>query len=92
LNVGDILTIGPDDAAYAVLNMIRPVAVIPSHVNEAATNGGVLDPTSRTARFVNLVGAGIPFPNFYRKVSVYIPFSGTTMEFDGTAQCRIGCR
>ena len=92
LNVGDIFTIGPDEGAFAVLNMIKPVAVIPSHVNEAATNGGVLDPTSRTARFVNLVASGIPFPNFYRKVSVYIPLGGITMEFDGSAQCRTGCR
>jgi L-ascorbate metabolism protein UlaG (beta-lactamase superfamily) len=91
VNVGDIFTIGPDEGAFAVLNMIKPVAVIPSHVNEAATSGGVLNPTSRTARFVNLLAPGIPFPNFYRKVSVYIPVSGNTMEFDGSAQCRAGC-
>jgi L-ascorbate metabolism protein UlaG (beta-lactamase superfamily) len=95
LNVGDIFTIGPDEGAFAVFNMIKPVTVIPSHVNEAATNGGVLDPTSKTARFVNLISSsGVPFPGLSsgRKVNVYLPLAGVTMEFDGTAQCRTGCR
>jgi len=100
LNVGDVFTIGAEEGAFAVLNMIKPAAVIPEHVNEAATTGGVLNPPSRTALFVDLVSAGT-IPQFGdvrdtllppRRVAVYLPLSGTTMEFDGDAQCVVGCR
>jgi L-ascorbate metabolism protein UlaG (beta-lactamase superfamily) len=100
LNVGDIFTTGPEEGAYAILNMIKPAAVIPSHVNEAATNNGVLNPGSKTALFRDLVSEGT-IPQFGdvrdglvppRRVSVYLPFSGVTMEFDGDAQCVSGCR
>ena len=98
LNVGDIFTTGAEEGAFAVLNMIRPAAVIPSHVNEAATTGGVLNPTSRTALFLDLVSAGsVPFGDLRdrflppRKIPVYLPLSGITMEFDGDAQCVSGC-
>ena len=100
LNVGDIFTTGAEEAAFAVLNMIKPAAVIPSHVNEAATSGGVLNSASRTALFVDLVSAGsvAQFGDVRdrlippRRIPVYLPFSGVTMEFDGNAQCASGCR
>ena len=100
LNIGDVFTTGAEEAAFAVLNMIKPAAVIPEHVNEAATRNGVLDPASRTALFVDLVSAG-SVPQFgdvrdtltpARQIPVYIPFSGITMEFDGDGQCLSGCR
>src|SRR5436190_11672564 len=37
INIGDIFTTGPEEAAFAVTDLIRPASVIPSHVNEAAT-------------------------------------------------------
>src|SRR2546422_4302686 len=99
LNVGDVFTTGAEEGAFAVLNLIKPAAVIPSHVNEAATTGGVLNPASRTALFVDLVSAGsVPFGDLRdrflppRKIPVYLPLSGLTMEFDGDAQCVSGCR
>ena len=100
LNVGDIFTTGAEEGAFAVLKMLKPAAVIPEHVNEAATTGGVLNPASRTALFVDLVSADA-IPQFGdvrdtltppRRVSVFLPFSGVTMEFDGDAQCVSGCR
>ena len=95
LNVGDIFTTGPEEAAFAVLKMIKPAAVIPEHVNEAATTDGVLNPASRTALFVDLVLSDRvrQFGDVRdtlirpRRIPVYVPFSGITMQFDGDARC-----
>jgi L-ascorbate metabolism protein UlaG (beta-lactamase superfamily) len=81
-----VLNLGPSavtgfSAAYAVNNLVRPAAVIATHVNEGATAGGKVRPSSRTAAFINLV-KGRP---------VYLALSGRTMEFDGDAKCVTGC-
>ena len=81
VNIGDIFTMGPEEAAWAVNELIKPKAVIPTHANEAATKGGKLDPKSKTAKFKSLV-KGIP---------VHLPLSGKTMQFDGNAKCVAGC-
>jgi len=81
LNIGDVFTTGPEEAAFVINQLIQPVSVIPSHANEVATSGGVLQPNTKTARFAQLV------PN----VSVYPPLSGVTLEFDGLGHCIIGC-
>jgi L-ascorbate metabolism protein UlaG (beta-lactamase superfamily) len=70
-----------EEAAHAVNELIRPAAVIASHVNEAATTGGKVKPTSKTRQFIDLV-KGRP---------VHVPLSGKTMEFDGQARCLAGC-
>jgi len=70
----------PASAAYAVNELIKPAAVIASHVNEGATSGGKLKPNSRTAAFIKL-----------SKRPAYLALSGRTMEFDGNAQCVAGC-
>ncbi len=99
LNIGDIFTTGPEEAAFAVLNMIRPIAVIPSHANELATTGGVVNAGSRTARFIDLISPGGPPFNDARdrflpkrRIPVYVPLSGVTMQFDGNSRCLAGCR
>ncbi len=61
--------------------LIRPAAVIPSHVNEATTTNGVVNPGTKTARFIQLVNEAAVFP----------PLSGVTMEFDRHARCVAGC-
>ncbi|HEY2818354.1 MAG TPA: MBL fold metallo-hydrolase [Casimicrobiaceae bacterium] len=71
----------PEAAAYAVNVLVQPASVIISHVNEAATSGGKVRPTSRTAAFIALV-KGRP---------VYPALSGKTMEFDGAGKCTAGC-
>jgi L-ascorbate metabolism protein UlaG (beta-lactamase superfamily) len=71
----------PEGAAYVVNTLVQPSSVIVSHVNEAATSGGKVLPTSRTAAFIALV-KGRP---------VYPALSGKTMEFDGTGKCVAGC-
>ena len=81
-----LLNLGPNavtgfSAAYAVNELLKPTAVIVSHVNEGATAGGKVKTGSRTDAFVNLV-KGRP---------VYLALSGKTMEFDGNAKCISGC-
>jgi L-ascorbate metabolism protein UlaG (beta-lactamase superfamily) len=82
LNIGDIFTTGPEEAAFAVNRLILPRAVIPSHANEAATTNGELNAGTKTARFMD----------FVREAAVYPPLSGVTMEFDGEANCVAGCK
>jgi len=81
-----LLNLGPTavtsySAAYAANELVRPNAVIATHVNESATTSGKLRPNSRTAAFVSLV----------KGRSVYPALSGRTMEFDGDAKCVAGC-
>jgi hypothetical protein len=70
-----------EEAAFAVNELIQPNAVIPSHVNEAATNSGKIRAESKTKQFIDLV-KGRP---------VHLPLSGKTMQFDGNAKCLSGC-
>ena len=98
INMGDIFTTGPEEAAFAVTELIRPVSVIPSHVNEAATQGGVPNAGSRTERFLDLLRAGPNSNGSDNKprrvgiISAFLPLSGATMEFDGHGRCEVGCQ
>jgi L-ascorbate metabolism protein UlaG (beta-lactamase superfamily) len=81
-----VLNLGPSaltskDAAYVANELVRPAAVIASHVNEGATTGGKVRPGSRTAAFISLV-KGRP---------VYPALSGKTMQFNGDGKCVAGC-
>lgn len=82
INVSDIFTTGPAEAAFALQQYMRPVTVMPSHVNEAATNGGVETTGSRTDRFARLARAF---------AEIVIPTSEVTRSFDGEGRC-VGCR
>jgi L-ascorbate metabolism protein UlaG (beta-lactamase superfamily) len=81
INIGDFFSMGPEEAAWAINELIKPKAVIPSHANEEATVGGKLKPGSKTERFANLIN----------RIPVHLPLSGRTMEFDGDAACVAGC-
>lgn len=80
MNIGDVFTTGPIEAAYVINDLVKPKSVIPSHANEPATKDGKLLPNTKTAAFKKAV-----------KVPVYLPLSGKTMEFDGKAKCVAGC-
>jgi len=80
-----VLNLGPNamtppSAAHAVNELIRPAAVIATHVNEGATTDGKVRPNSRTAAFIKL-----------SKPPVHLALSDRTMEFDGSAKCVAGC-
>ena len=81
INAGGIYTSGPKEAAYSINELIRPNAVIPHHMNEAATENGKVKQESKTALFRSLI----------KDIPVHIPLSGRTMEFNGDGQCLKGC-
>jgi L-ascorbate metabolism protein UlaG (beta-lactamase superfamily) len=80
INIGDTFTTGPAEAAHVINEMVRPAAVIASHVNEVGTVGGKARPGSRTERFIAAA-----------KVPVHLPLSGRTMAFDAAGRCTAGC-
>ncbi len=81
MNVGDIFTTGPKEAAFVVNELVKPNAVIASHANEAATKNGKVIPGTRTDIFKQAT-----------KVPVYLPLSGRTMQFNAQGLCVSGCR
>ena len=80
LNIGGTFTTGPKEAAYVINELVKPNAVIASHANEPATEGGKVRAGTRTETFMKAV-----------KVPVHVPLSGRTMEFDKNAKCVKGC-
>jgi L-ascorbate metabolism protein UlaG (beta-lactamase superfamily) len=80
INIGDIFTTGPKEAAFVVNELIKPGAVIASHANEAATQEGKLIAGTRTETFIKAT-----------RVPVHLPLSGRTMEFDAGGRCVAGC-
>ena len=94
INIGDLFTTGPEAAAFATTQLVRPNAVIPSHANEAATAGGDVVPGSRTARFIAAVRGGRDdhgHGHDRKGIRVHVPRSGITMEFDARGTCVNGC-
>lgn len=80
LNIGGNFTTGPVEAAWVINELVQPASVIPSHANEAATEGGKLRENSKTAAF-----------RAATKVPVHVPLSGKTMAFDAQGNCASGC-
>lgn len=80
INIGDVYTTGPEEAAYVINEMVKAKAVIPSHANQASTENGRVVAKTRTAAFMAAV-----------KVPAHLPLSGRTMAFDGYGVCQSGC-
>lgn len=80
INIGDVFTTGPQEAAWVVNELVKPRSVIASHANEPATRDGKLRPDSKTAAFRKAA-----------RMPVHVPLSGQTMEFDGKGKCIAGC-
>ena len=80
INIGDVFTTGPTEAAYVINDLVRPNSVIASHANEVATKGGKVLPGTRTEAFMRQVD-----------VPTHIPLSGKTMGFDNRGRCVSGC-
>ena len=73
--------LGHDDAIKVVQHLIRPTTVMPSHVGEQATSGGVLRANTRTELFARYVKGF---------TEVVLPVSNVTLMFDGDGRCS-GC-
>jgi L-ascorbate metabolism protein UlaG (beta-lactamase superfamily) len=80
INIGDVYTTGPKEAAWVVNELVQPASVIASHANEPATKDGKVQEGTKTATFIEAT-----------KVPVYVPLSGKTMEFDGGGKCVGAC-
>jgi L-ascorbate metabolism protein UlaG (beta-lactamase superfamily) len=80
-NMDGINNMGPVEAAYAMKELVRTKAVIPSHAEQIVTVNGKLLPGTQTAEFIRLLG----------DIPAYLPLSGRTMEFDSDARCVAGC-
>ncbi len=80
INIGNTFTTGPKEAAYVINELVKPVSVIPSHANQASTEGGKVIAGSKTDIFIKA-----------SKVPVHLPLSGQTLEFDGKGLCAVGC-
>jgi len=80
MNIGDGFTTGPAEAGYVVNDLVKPASVIPSHANEAGTEGGKVRAGSKTEAFIRAA-----------KMPVHVPLSGKTMEFDSGGKCTAGC-
>jgi L-ascorbate metabolism protein UlaG (beta-lactamase superfamily) len=80
LNIGNVFTTGPTEAAYVINELVKPNAVIASHANEMATKEGRLLPNTKMATFKDATN-----------VPVNLPLSGKTMEFDADGKCQSGC-
>jgi L-ascorbate metabolism protein UlaG (beta-lactamase superfamily) len=81
VNMDGTNNMGPEEAAFAMRELVRPKTVIPSHAEQAVTSDGQLISDTRTAKFISLLP----------EVRSYLPLSGHTMEFDGDARCVGGC-
>jgi L-ascorbate metabolism protein UlaG (beta-lactamase superfamily) len=79
MNLGSFMQ--SEEAAFAVNQLIQPVSVIPSHVREAATEGGLVRAGTMTEQFIDVV----------KTSRVHVPRSGRTMEFNGGGRCVTGC-
>jgi L-ascorbate metabolism protein UlaG (beta-lactamase superfamily) len=80
-----VINLGPNpglfqSGAYAINDLLQPAAVIFTHVNEAATEGGKLRANTRTAALMKQI-----------KPSAYLAISERVMEFDGKGTCVSGC-
>lgn len=73
--------LGHDDAIKVVQHLVRPTTVMPSHVGEQATSGGVLRTGTRTELFARYVKGF---------TEVVLPVSNVTFMFDGDGRCS-GC-
>jgi L-ascorbate metabolism protein UlaG (beta-lactamase superfamily) len=80
MNIGDVFTTGPKEAAFVVNELVKPTAVIPSHANEASTKDGKIIAGSKTDTFIKAA-----------KMPVHLPLSGRTMAFNSDGKCMSGC-
>ena len=80
MNIGDVFTTGPTQAAYVMNSLVQPTSVIVSHANEVATKGGNVVAGTKTAKFIKAT-----------KAPVHLPLSERTMSFDAGGKCTSGC-
>jgi L-ascorbate metabolism protein UlaG (beta-lactamase superfamily) len=88
---GDLFTMGPDEAAFAVKNLIKPRSVIPEHFNQVSTAGGKVNPGTKLERFIQQLNSrgdqGDRHSNGGR-IKVVVPLSGVEISCNGKGDCQ----
>ena len=82
MNIGDTNTMGPEEAAWATKELIKPTTVFATHANEQSTKDGKVVAGSKLDKFIKAIGGAMP---------AHPTISGRTMEFDGSGKCVKGC-
>jgi L-ascorbate metabolism protein UlaG (beta-lactamase superfamily) len=77
---GDLFTMGPDEAAFAVSQLIKPRSVIPEHFNQVSTTGGKVNGGTKLERFIEQLKGKA-------QSRVIVPLSGTPISCDGQGNC-----
>jgi L-ascorbate metabolism protein UlaG (beta-lactamase superfamily) len=77
---GDLFTMGPDEAAFAVNQLIKPRSVIPEHFNQVSTSSGNVIAGTRLERFIEQLKG-------QAKSRVVVPLSGVPISCDGKGNC-----
>jgi L-ascorbate metabolism protein UlaG (beta-lactamase superfamily) len=80
INIGDVFTTGPWEAAFVINELVKPKSVIPSHANEVATEGSNVVAGSKTDTFIR--ASNLP---------VHVPLSERVMTFNADGDCVDGC-
>ncbi len=77
---GDLFTMGPDEAAFAANQLIKPRSVIPEHFNQVSTSKGNVLPGTRVERFIQQLKG-------QASSRVVVPLSGIPIRCDGQGNC-----
>jgi L-ascorbate metabolism protein UlaG (beta-lactamase superfamily) len=77
---GDLFTMGPDEAAFAVNQLIKPRSVIPEHFNQISTTKGKVNTGTRLERFQQQLKGKA-------QSRVIVPLSGVPISCDGQGNC-----
>jgi L-ascorbate metabolism protein UlaG (beta-lactamase superfamily) len=77
---GDVFTMGPDEAAFAVSQLIKPRSVIPEHFNQVSTTGGNVNAGTKLERFIQQLGG-------QTTSRVIVPLSDKPISCDGQGNC-----
>jgi Beta-lactamase superfamily domain len=88
---GDLFTMGPDEAAFAVKRLIKPRSVIPEHFNQVSTSGGTVNPGTRLERFIqqlNSRGGHDDRHGDRGPIKVVVPLSGVEISCSGKGDCQ----
>jgi L-ascorbate metabolism protein UlaG (beta-lactamase superfamily) len=88
---GDLFTMGPDEAAFAVKRLIKPRSVIPEHFNQVSTSGGQVNPGTRLERFIqqlNSSGGHDDRRGDRGGIKVIVPLSGVDISCNGKGDCQ----
>ena len=79
-NRGDLFTMGPDESAFAVRQLIKPRSVIPEHFNQVSTSGATVNAGTKLERFIQQLGG-------QSKSRVIVPLSDKPISCDGQGNC-----